>query len=65
LPFGDLLEEKNKIEYQHCVGSPNVAVGGSNDSFSSEFSSNFDLKNMILNYSKIFKGQKWPKLARF
>jgi hypothetical protein len=28
LPFGNLLENKIKIEYQHCVGSPNVAQQG-------------------------------------
>ncbi len=39
---------------------------GSSVSFSSEFSSSFNLKNMILNYSKTFKGQKWsPNLPDF
>jgi hypothetical protein len=33
--------------------------------FLGEISPNFDLKNMISNYTKGFPWKKWPNLARF
>jgi hypothetical protein len=33
--------------------------------FFGEISPNFDLKNMISNYTKGFPRKKWPNLARF
>jgi hypothetical protein len=33
--------------------------------FWDEISPKFDLKNLILTYTKDFSGKKWPKFARF